>query len=140
MGNGTLFRYIKSRLWIRTVQIELGEEPVICNFNVDSILSTPVLYSDNDYRITNSNSVSFLIPANPPTKMSFSYGTNKTSSSSLNVTAVFWNEEQNFYFTQTNPSYSQVKFTCTIKCWSFHQSPFLPYLPYVRLCVYNTSM
>ena len=46
---------------IRTVQIELGEEPVICNFNVDSIMSTPVLYSDNDYRITNSNSVSFLI-------------------------------------------------------------------------------
>lgn len=86
---------------IRTVQIELGEEPVICNFNVDSIMSTPVLYSDNDYRITNSNSVSFLIPANPPTKMSFSYGTNKSSSSSLNVTAVFWNEEQNFYFTQT---------------------------------------
>ena len=33
--------------------------------------------------------------------MSFSYGTNKTSSSSLNVTAVFWDEEQNFYFTQT---------------------------------------
>lgn len=80
---------------IRTVNISLSKP--CYQFDVRVISNeTPILYSSDDYEQVNSNTAYFLIPNNPPQKMSFSYGTN-SGSTQINITAIFeTNEKEQF--------------------------------------------
>ena len=63
---------------IRTVDISLKEECLLCDFTVTTKGSNPVLYSDNDYVNPSANIARFRIPNNPPEEMLFKYGADKT--------------------------------------------------------------
>lgn len=62
---------------IRTIEINLLDEPEVCDIRINSLSSNPVLYSDNDYETISKTSVIFKIPENPPEHLEFSYGANK---------------------------------------------------------------
>lgn len=62
----------------RTIQINLQDDVLCAQINVINDEGTPVLYSENSYIQSNTNSAIFTVPLNPPRKMYFSYGTNNS--------------------------------------------------------------
>lgn len=94
------FKYTDKTIFtdiIRTIEIDLDEEPEICDVRINSATSTPVLYSDNDYEAITQNSVIFKIPENPPNHLIFNYGaTNEPCN--IVISAIYAeNENKNIY-------------------------------------------
>ncbi len=81
---------------IRTLNIELKKECLLCDVQVVSRAQNPVLYTDNDYRTISTNSVRFSIPDYPPQNMTFSYGAS-TQPCRIMVSAVIEGEEEGTY-------------------------------------------
>ena len=76
---------------IRTLNIELKKDCILCDVQVTAQTQTPVLYTDNDYKMISENSIRFSIPDYPPKKMTFSYGTT-TEPCKIIVSAVIEDE------------------------------------------------
>lgn len=72
---------------IRTIDIELPDNCLLCDLLLTTDRVFPVLYSDNDYTSVSNNAVRFRIPDNPPEKMTFSYGAAMTPCK-ISVTAI----------------------------------------------------
>ena len=81
---------------IRTINIGLKEDCLLCDVQVTSRAQNPVLYTDNEYRTISSNSVRFIIPDYPPRNMTFSYGAS-TQPCRIMVSAVIEGEEKGTY-------------------------------------------
>ncbi len=81
---------------IRTIDIELPDNCLLCDLLITTDRVFPVLYSDNDYSIVSANSVRFRIPDNPPKKMTFSYGAALTPSK-ITLSAVIEDPAQGSY-------------------------------------------
>ncbi|MBP5519160.1 MAG: hypothetical protein J6X84_01080 [Treponema sp.] len=82
---------------VRTVNISLERECILCDFLISTNSNSPVLYSDNDYTNVSNNSVRFRIPDNPPKQMTFSYGAAKTPCK-ITVSAVIKDEQGKYLF------------------------------------------
>ena len=63
---------------IRTVDVRLKQNCVVCDILITTEGPNPVLYSDNDFVNPSSNTARFRIPDNPPQEMTFRYGAAKT--------------------------------------------------------------
>ena len=81
---------------IRTVDITLNKDCLLCDVLITTEEYHPVLYSDNDYTNPSGNTARFRIPDNPPSKMTFSYGAAKTPCR-ITVSAVIQNEDNDDY-------------------------------------------
>ena len=79
---------------IRTINVELPENCLLCDLVINTDRVFPVLYSDNDYISLSNNSVRFRIPDNPPQNMTFSYGAAMTPST-ITLSAVIEVEAEN---------------------------------------------
>ena len=77
---------------IRTIDIELPDNCLLCDLLITTDRVFPVLYSDNDYTSVSNNAVRFRIPDNPPEKMTFSYGAAMTPCK-ISVTAILEDNE-----------------------------------------------
>ena len=77
---------------IRTIDIELPDNCLLCDLLLTTDRVFPVLYSDNDYTSVSNNAVRFRIPDNPPEKMTFSYGAAMTPCK-ISVTAILEDNE-----------------------------------------------
>ena len=77
---------------IRTIDIELPDNCLLCDLLLTTDRVFPVLYSDNDYTSVSNNAVRFRIPDNPPEKMTFSYGATMTPCK-ISVTAILEDNE-----------------------------------------------
>ena len=73
---------------IRTINIDLKEEPLQCDVRIFCKNGNPLLYTDNDFEISSQNTAFFKIPSNPPSNMTFSYGANQAEST-ITITAIF---------------------------------------------------
>ena len=62
---------------IRTIDVSLNADCLLCDLLITTDEVNPVLYSDNDYINPSVNTARFRIPDNPPRQMTFSYGANK---------------------------------------------------------------
>ena len=62
---------------IRTVDVSLKKECLLCDILITTDSTAPVLYSDNDYTNPAVNTARFRIPNNPPDEMTFRYGAAK---------------------------------------------------------------
>ena len=82
---------------IRTLDISLSEKCLLCDVLLTTEELNPVLYSDNDYTIPSSNTARFLIPDNPPSEMTFSYGAAKTPCR-ITVSAVIEGDQDSGYY------------------------------------------
>ena len=78
---------------IRTINVEFDKPPIQVDISVECQNETSILYSDNDFVRTASNSAHFKIPYMPPKKMTFSYCCSNQPSK-LIITAIFQTEEQ----------------------------------------------
>lgn len=78
---------------IRTIKVEFTETPLQVDISIECPNETPILYSDNDFVRTSSNSAHFKIPYMPPKKMTFSYCCSNQPSK-LIITAISPSEEQ----------------------------------------------
>ena len=81
---------------IRTINVHFEKQPELCDVQVFSPNSQPLKYSDYDFEVINGTSSYFLIPQNPPTDMTFSYGT-IDGPSFVKITAIFENWADNNY-------------------------------------------
>lgn len=77
---------------IRTVNVNLKQDCLLCDLLITTEEINPILYSDNDYTNPSINTARFRIPDNPPKEMSFKYGAAKTPCR-ITVSAVI--EDQN---------------------------------------------
>ena len=80
---------------IRTIDIELPDNCLLCDLLLTTDRVFPVLYSDNDYTSVSNNAVRFRIPDNPPEKMTFSYGAAMTPCK-ISVTAILEDNEEQY--------------------------------------------
>ena len=81
---------------IRTINVGLKEDCLLCDVQVVSRAQNPLLYTDNDYRTISANSVRFSIPDYPPRNMTFSYGAS-SQPCKITVSAVIEGEEEGSY-------------------------------------------
>ncbi len=81
---------------IRTINVDLEKDCILCDVQVLSRAQNPVLYTDNEYRTISTNSVRFSIPDYPPQNMTFSYGAS-TQPCRILVSAVIEGEEEGTY-------------------------------------------
>lgn len=81
---------------IRTIYVELKKDCILCDVQITSQSQTPILYTDNDYKMISENSARFSIPDYPPKKMTFSYGST-TEPCKIIVSAVIEDEETASY-------------------------------------------
>ena len=83
---------------IRTIDITLDQECVFCDLQItlQNQGQSPVLYSDNDYINSASNTVHFRIPDHPPKNMTFTYGASSYPSKIIAI-AVIQDEETGSY-------------------------------------------
>lgn len=72
---------------VRTVTISFTKPCYQCDVRIISD-ETPILYSADSFEQVNTNTAFFKIPYNPPSRLSFSFGTT-TAPSKINVTAIF---------------------------------------------------
>lgn len=77
---------------IRTIDVSLKKDCLICDILITTEEGNPILYSDNDYLNPSANQARFSIPNNPPKEMSFSYGAAKKACR-ITVSAVYQDEE-----------------------------------------------
>ena len=78
---------------IRTVDVELKEDCILCDILITTEGPNPILYSDNDYTNPSANTARFRIPENPPKDMTFRYGAAKTPCR-ITVSAVIEGENE----------------------------------------------
>ena len=78
---------------IRTLDVNLLTDCIICDVLITTEDTNPILYSDNDYTNPAGNTARFRIPNNPPAKMSFSYGAAKVPCK-ITVSAVIKGKEE----------------------------------------------
>ena len=81
---------------IRYVTIECDDNPTYIEFVIFADEVNPVLYSDNKYQNLSWNTVQFSIPKNPPEKLNFSYGAEK-SNSILQIKVYYQEPNTNVY-------------------------------------------
>ena len=81
---------------IRTVDISLKEDCLLCDLLISTPDVAPILYSDNDYITPTLNSGRFRIPDNPPKEMSFKYGASKVPCR-ITLSAVIQGEKEDDY-------------------------------------------
>ena len=81
---------------IRTIDVSLKADCLLCDVLITPDELNPILYSDNDYINPSANSARFRIPDNPPEHMTFSYGANKVPSH-ISVSAVIEGEGEEEY-------------------------------------------
>lgn len=81
---------------IRTIYIDIKEQPVQCDVTIIGRNQTPILYTDNDFETLSKNSIFFKIPYYPPKRMKFSYGT-LNDPCTVKITAIFKNQAENDY-------------------------------------------
>ena len=77
---------------IRTLDLSLKRDCIICDILITTDEVNPILYSDNDYTNPSANQARFSIPNNPPKEMTFSYGAAKVPCR-ITVSAVYKNED-----------------------------------------------
>ena len=80
---------------IRTIDIEVPDNCLLCDLLITTDRVFPVLYSDNDFTSVSNNAVRFRIPDNPPQKMTFSYGAAMTPCK-ISVTAIIGDAEEKY--------------------------------------------
>ena len=80
---------------IRTIDIEVPDNCLLCDLLITTDRVFPVLYSDNDFTSVSNNAVRFRIPDNPPQKMTFSYGAAMTPCK-ISVTAIIGDAEDKY--------------------------------------------
>lgn len=61
---------------IRTIEIDIEDNAEVCDVRINSTEANPVLYSDNEFDSLYQTSALFIIPENPPSHLTFSYGSN----------------------------------------------------------------
>ena len=81
---------------IRTIDITLNTDCLLCDLLITTDEINPILYSDNDYTNPSGNTARFRIPDNPPKKMVFKYGAAKTPCR-ITVSAVIEGERPGDY-------------------------------------------
>ena len=81
---------------VRTIDVSLPEDCLLCDLVISTDRVFPVLYSDNDYTTVSNSAVRFRIPDNPPSKMTFSYGAAMTTCK-ITVSAVISGTTENEY-------------------------------------------
>lgn len=81
---------------IRTVDVSLKEDCLLCDLLISTPDAAPILYSDNDYTTPTLNSGRFRIPNNPPREMSFKYGAAKVPCR-ITLSAVIEGEKEDEY-------------------------------------------
>ncbi|MBR1640552.1 MAG: hypothetical protein IJ688_14355 [Treponema sp.] len=81
---------------IRTLNIKTEGDCLQCDVRLKAENLQPVLYTDNDYSPISSTEGYFKIPNNPPSEMTFSYGTDSRKTL-LTVTAFFKTEKEDTY-------------------------------------------
>ena len=59
---------------IRTININLDEDCILCDVQISTDYNNPILYTDYDYKTITSTSARFSIPDYPPRQMTFTYG------------------------------------------------------------------
>ena len=81
LGNELISLSVSDRIvfddTIRTLDVNLNTDCLICDVLISTEDTNPILYSDNDYTNPAANTARFRIPDNPPREMSFSYGAAK---------------------------------------------------------------
>ena len=77
---------------IRTMEVSLKKDCIICDILITTDNTNPILYSDNDYTNPSANQARFSIPNNPPKEMTFSYGAAKVPCR-ITVSAVYQNPD-----------------------------------------------
>lgn len=83
---------------IRTIDIDCKCEPLIINLSIENEKTTPVLYSDYDYDSNRTKSY-FLIPPNPSSRLSFTYGT-ECKESKISVGLIYFSENEYYSCTK----------------------------------------
>ena len=78
-----------------TIETPLQAEAVILQLTGDTVI--PVVYSDEEYTIDNTKTVSFKIPSRPPTKMKFIVGTIDTGYT-IHAEAFYKTNDVNEYY------------------------------------------
>lgn len=78
---------------IRTINVSLKKDCIICDILITTGTVNPILYSDNDYTNLSLNHARFSIPNNPPRDMTFSYGAAKVPCK-ITVSAVYEDKNQ----------------------------------------------
>ena len=81
---------------IRTIDVSLEKDCVLCDILITTALVNPILYSDNDYTNPSAHQARFSIPNNPPKEMSFRYGAAKVPSR-ITVSAVYKDENSDSF-------------------------------------------
>lgn len=81
---------------VRTVDVSLKKDCLLCDVLITTEGNNPILYSDNDYTNPSGNTARFRIPDNPPKEMTFKYGASK-SPCRITVSAVFEGENEGDY-------------------------------------------
>ena len=76
---------------IRTLNIKLEKQPELCDVQIFAPSAQPLKYSDYDFELINGTSSYFLIPQNPPSELTFSYGT-IDGPSFVKISAIFEDE------------------------------------------------
>ncbi len=78
---------------IRTLNIQLEKDCILCDVQIVSRAQNPILYTDNEYTTITSKSIRFKIPDYPPHNMTFSYGAS-SQPCKITVSAVYEDDEK----------------------------------------------
>lgn len=81
---------------IRTLNVELERDCILCDVQIVSRAQNPILYTDNEYTTITSKSIRFKIPDYPPSNMTFSYGAS-SQPCKITVSAVYEDEQKGSY-------------------------------------------
>ena len=81
---------------IRTLNIGLELDCILCDVQIVSRAQNPILYTDNEYTTITSKSVRFNIPDYPPHNMTFRYGAS-SQPCKITVSAVYEDNEKGSY-------------------------------------------
>ena len=82
---------------IRTIHVDTGKSVEVCNVTVQGITKQPLLYSDYEAEALNNLSSTFMIPTNPPQKLTFSYGSAKEAGF-VKVTIIYSKDDSDLYY------------------------------------------
>ncbi len=83
---------------IRKIKIKSQTLPVYSSVKV--ISQNPVLYSENDYLLTDQNQAEFLLPLYPAKELEFNYGTDQDLQI-IQVEEIFYSQEENKFYSLT---------------------------------------
>ena len=81
---------------IRTINLDFGKQPESVVFYVQDENKPAVLYSDNDFKTANRGKTYFTLPPRPPKNLTFTYGTQSTSSK-IYVELIYLSDDNKYY-------------------------------------------